>query len=102
MHTPLTRFRQLAWPAIMTGEDFVGIAGAGSGKALALLAPLITLSKVKVRTCAEPELGGPFALVIAPTRALCERLRMASDKLADLQGVRTACIHGGAKVFFAF
>ena len=54
-----------AVPALMSGADAIVLAGTGSGKTEAVVAPLVSRYLVEMR-----ESNGPVILYVAPTRAL--------------------------------
>lgn len=87
-----TPIQAVGWPIAMSGSDMIGLAQTGSGKTLAYLLPAI----LHIR--AQPPLNpgdGPIALVLAPTRELAVQIQMEAFRLADLSGVRDACVYGG-------
>ena len=56
-----------AWPVVLQGRDFIGVARTGSGKTLSFIMPSI------VHVMAQDVLhkgDGPIVLVLAPTREL--------------------------------
>ena len=64
-----TPIQSQAIPCALQGRDVLGIAQTGSGKTYAYLVPLVT------HVLEQPELmraEGPIALVLAPTRELCQ------------------------------
>jgi ATP-dependent RNA helicase DDX5/DBP2 len=66
-----TPIQSQAFPIILNGHDFIGIAQTGSGKTLAFLLPSI------VHINAQPTIkrgDGPIVLVLAPTRELAMQI----------------------------
>ncbi|KAK4746436.1 hypothetical protein SAY87_012748 [Trapa incisa] len=83
-----------AWPFLLNGRDFIGIAATGSGKTLAFGIPAImyVLNKRKGKMSSG---RNPLCLVLSPTRELAQQI---SDVLIDAgkaSGVKSACLYGG-------
>lgn len=75
--TKPTAIQSQAIPALLGGRDVIGIAKTGSGKTAAFLWPLL------VHAMDQPELKegeGPIGLICAPTRELCQQVRVQSTK----------------------
>jgi ATP-dependent RNA helicase DDX42 len=58
-------------PCAFSGRDIVGIAKTGSGKTLAYVWPMIVHVNHR-KSCGKSD--GPSALVLAPTRELCQQI----------------------------
>jgi ATP-dependent RNA helicase DeaD len=85
-----TPIQALALPALLRGEDVVGLAQTGSGKTAAFSIPLIE--------AIDPKVWGVQALVLVPTRELATQ---AADELANLsrfEPVRPVVLCGGASI----
>ncbi|CAN1857439.1 DEAD-box ATP-dependent RNA helicase 5 [Linum perenne] len=83
-----------AWPFLLDGRDFIGIAKTGSGKTLAYGIPAImhVLSKRKGRV----ERGAtPLCLVLAPTRELADQIFVVLRDAGEPTGIRSLCVYGG-------
>jgi len=79
-----------AWPFLLSGRDFVGVAETGSGKTIAFGLPLV------VRLAASKKKKGVRAVIVAPTRELAIQVFEQIDKLCqNTHGLRAACIYGG-------
>eukprot|EP00250_Pteridium_aquilinum_P011749 c20282_g1_i1 orf=200-2047(-) len=65
-----TPIQQKAIPLILEGKDIVARARTGSGKTLAYLLPLLQ----KCMSNQKAALPGPSALVLVPTRELCQQV----------------------------
>lgn len=66
-----TPIQAIGLPAALSGRDVVGIAKTGSGKTLAYVWPMI------VHVSHQEQSGkgeGPIAVVLAPTRELCQQI----------------------------
>lgn len=87
-----TVIQSQAWPIVMSGQNFVGIAQTGTGKTLAYLLPAIIHLKEKQTTRGR----GPVALVLAPTRELARQIEQVAKQFERKFNIRCACIYGGA------
>lgn len=66
-----TPIQAQALPCALSGRDVVGIAKTGSGKTLAYVWPMI----IHVNNRSPSGKGnGPTALILAPTRELCQQI----------------------------
>lgn len=82
-----------AWPFLLAGRDFIGIARTGSGKTLAFGVPaMVHVMKAKLKL---NELR-PLALVLAPTRELSQQIAEVLEEAGRFCGVKVACIYGGS------
>ncbi len=75
-------------PAILGGNDLVGIAQTGTGKTAAYLLPL--LMKLKYAQGSDPR-----GLVLAPTRELAIQIKSHCDQFAANTDLRVAALYGG-------
>ncbi|KAK4786827.1 hypothetical protein SAY86_010660 [Trapa natans] len=83
-----------AWPFLLNGRDFIGIAATGSGKTLAFGLPAI-MYVLNKRNGKIPKGRSPLCLVLSPTRELAQQI---SDVLIDAgkaSGVKSVCLYGG-------
>ncbi|CAN6460989.1 unnamed protein product [Victoria cruziana] len=83
-----------AWPFLLDGRDFIGIAATGSGKTLAFGVPALMhiLQKVNGK---QGRKRLPLCLVLSPTRELAQQI---ADVLSDAGrpcGLTTVCVYGG-------
>ncbi|XP_039142287.1 LOW QUALITY PROTEIN: DEAD-box ATP-dependent RNA helicase 5 [Dioscorea cayenensis subsp. rotundata] len=83
-----------AWPFLLDGRDFIGIAATGSGKTVAFGVPALMhiLQKKKKKTSTKVV---PRCLVLSPTRELAQQI---ADVLCDAGspcGLETVCLYGG-------
>src|SRR5688500_6624338 len=75
---------------VALAEPYVfGTAQTGSGKTLGFGLPLIQLTER-----AEPK--RPHALVLVPTRELAVQVKAVIGPLAEVRGLRTLAVYGGA------
>ncbi|XP_058103963.1 DEAD-box ATP-dependent RNA helicase 5 isoform X1 [Magnolia sinica] len=83
-----------AWPFLLDGRDFIGIAATGSGKTLAFGVPALMhiLRKENRKTSKR---AVPLCLVLSPTRELAQQI---ADVLCDAGkpcGLKSVCLYGG-------
>jgi len=83
-----TPIQHKAIPIGIEGKDIIGIAQSGTGKTLAFAIPIIQQFAQKKGRC----------LVLAPTRELAIQIDEAFQKIAQLFGIRTAVLIGGASM----
>ncbi|KAF3792928.1 DEAD-box ATP-dependent RNA helicase 5 [Nymphaea thermarum] len=83
-----------AWPFLLDGRDFIGIAATGSGKTLAFGVPALMHILQKVNS-KQGRKRLPLCLVLSPTRELAQQI---ADVLSDSGrpcGLKTVCLYGG-------
>src|SRR5215207_8091914 len=85
-----TPIQALALPALLHGEDVVGLAQTGSGKTAAFSIPLIEAIEPKVR--------GVQALVLVPTRELATQAAYELTYLSRYAPVRPVVLCGGVTI----
>ena len=85
-----TPIQELALPALLRGEDVVGLAQTGSGKTAAFAIPLIEAIDRKVR--------GIQALVLVPTRELATQAATELTNLSRYEPVRPVVLCGGVPI----
>lgn len=84
-----TPIQRQAIPAVLSGEDIVGIAQTGTGKTFAFGIPMLQqLAMNKGR-----------GLVVLPTRELAGQVEKSLHKLGDPLGLRTALVIGGEPAY---
>jgi ATP-dependent RNA helicase DDX5/DBP2 len=81
-----------AWSVANQGRDMVGIAKTGSGKTLAFLMPAF----LQILTRRPDPRGGPYALVLAPTRELATQILDECHKFGRAAGMSATCCYGGS------
>lgn len=87
MPTPI---QALALPALLNGEDVVGLAKTGSGKTAAFAIPLIE--------SIDPKARGVQALVLVPTRELATQVAADVATLSRYKPVRPLVLCGGSSI----
>ncbi|MDP6417852.1 MAG: DEAD/DEAH box helicase [Candidatus Krumholzibacteria bacterium] len=75
-------------PAILEGRDLLGLAQTGTGKTAAFLLPI--LHNLEKRGG-----GTARALIVAPTRELCEQIHRAAQEFSTGLKTRSMTIYGG-------
>jgi ATP-dependent RNA helicase DeaD len=85
-----TPIQALAMPALLAGEDVVGLAQTGSGKTAAFAIPLIEAIDRKMRRVQ--------ALVLVPTRELAAQVATELKNLSRYEPVSTAVLCGGVPI----
>ncbi|KII67527.1 ATP-dependent RNA helicase DDX42 [Thelohanellus kitauei] len=77
-YTTPTAIQAQGLPVVLSGHDMIGIAQTGSGKTATYLIPML------VHVGSQPKLGkddGPIALIVAPTRELCQQIEKETGRL---------------------
>lgn len=84
-----------AWPFLLDGRDFIGIAKTGSGKTIAFGVPamMYVLSKRKGKVAGKK--ANPLCLVLSPTRELADQIYDVLNDAGKPCGVRSVCVYGG-------
>ena len=86
-----TPIQETTIPLIQQKKDLIAQAKTGSGKTLAFLLPLILKLNMNKRF--------PQALIIVPTRELCEQIAGECQKLARYQSdVKVVTLYGGTSL----
>jgi ATP-dependent RNA helicase RhlE len=78
-------------PAVMKGDDVMGLAQTGTGKTAAFALPILN-------RLMEGGRGSVRALVIAPTRELAEQIHQAIETLGVETRLRSMTIYGGVGI----
>ncbi|MBI2655330.1 DEAD/DEAH box helicase [Candidatus Woesearchaeota archaeon] len=85
----MTEIQQKAIPLIQQGKDVIGQSMTGSGKTAAFGFPL--LEKISHN-------GGLQALVLVPTRELCEQVMSELRKFSKYKRLNITAIYGGVSI----
>lgn len=95
-YTDPSPIQRQAIPIGLQNRDIIGVAETGSGKTAAFLIPLLTWiqSLPKITKFEEAE-GGPYSIIMAPTRELAQQIEEEAIKFAEPLGIRTVSIIGG-------
>lgn len=84
-----TPIQQKAIPIAIQGKDVVGIAQTGTGKTHSFAIPMVQ----------QLLQGKGVGLVLAPTRELAIQIEESFKPLANVFGMKTACLIGGASMY---
>ncbi len=87
-----TDIQQQAIPAILDGQDVLGLAQTGTGKTAAFGLPLLQLLAEQATPAQSKH---PHAVVLAPTRELAAQIHSELSQFAAATSLRLACIFGG-------
>ncbi|EFC44772.1 DEAD/DEAH box helicase [Naegleria gruberi] len=100
-YTKPTPIQKHSMPAIVTSKrDMMACAQTGSGKTAAFLLPIINallksgIHKDKRRFA--PNKGNPKAVILAPTRELCQQIYDECRKFIFQTYLKTVVVYGGA------
>lgn len=86
--TEMTPVQAACIPRLLDGKDIIGQSQTGSGKTAAFIIPI--MQKIK------PEITQPQALILCPTRELCEQVLQQCRKFARaVAGLQTLALVGG-------
>lgn len=88
-YTTPTAIQEKAIPAILGGQDVMGIAQTGTGKTAAYLLPLLRILNY-------PQGDDPRALILVPTRELSIQVGKTIEDLGKYTGLRHAVVFGGS------
>lgn len=86
-----TEIQEKAIPVLKSGTDIVGLSQTGTGKTLAFAIPMVERI--------DPDDDTVQALVLCPTRELCQQLTKEIKMLAQNLGtIRVVAVYGGADI----
>ncbi|KAJ3678733.1 hypothetical protein LUZ60_002536 [Juncus effusus] len=83
-----------AWPFLLDGRDFIGIAATGSGKTVAFGIPAL-MHILKKDNKKGSKKAVPRCLVLSPTRELAQQISDVLSEAGSSCGVKTVCLYGG-------
>ncbi|KAF5186645.1 Dead-box atp-dependent rna helicase [Thalictrum thalictroides] len=83
-----------AWPYLLDGRDFIGIAATGSGKTLAFGIPALMHIRRSVSQKTTKRVN-PLCLVLSPTRELAQQIADVLSEAGKSCGARSVCLYGG-------
>lgn len=86
-----TPIQQQTIPAILAGQDVLGLAQTGTGKTAAFVLPILQRLIKGPRRQAR-------ALILAPTRELAEQTHQAIQLLGKRTGLRSLTLYGGVSM----
>merc|ERR1719219_1634603 len=91
--TPVQKY---SMPAVLGGSDVMVSAQTGSGKTAAFMTPIIATVLNAGEHPLQPGAARPKALILAPTRELCQQLATEAKRLCFRTWIRVASVYGGA------
>ncbi|SCU96913.1 LAMI_0F08196g1_1 [Lachancea mirantina] len=92
-----TPIQAQAVPAIMSGQDVIGISKTGSGKTVSFLLPL--LRQIRAARPLGHDETGPLGLILAPTRELAVQIHEEVQKFIGISHrERSICCTGGSEM----
>ncbi|KAF8319937.1 DEAD-domain-containing protein [Clavulina sp. PMI_390] len=86
-----TPIQACAWPALLAGNDVVGIAETGSGKTLGFGLPALAHLTSSSATSSK----NLTILVVAPTRELALQTHETMETIGAPYGIKSVCVFGG-------
>lgn len=86
-YTEMTPIQEATWPVIFSGRDLCGLAETGSGKTGACAVPLVAMM--------DENDTGIQAVIIVPTRELCQQYVSEIQSIADRTAVVPFAVFGG-------
>ncbi len=86
-----TPIQRKAIPAIIKGQDIMGLAQTGTGKTAAFVLPIL-------ERLIDSKRGFVKALIVAPTRELAEQINDNINSLGEKTGIRSTSIYGGVNI----
>lgn len=84
-----------AIPISLAQRDCIGLAETGSGKTAAFVLPILMELEGLPRLRGTSAAGGPYAIVLAPTRELALQIDSEARKFGNALGIRVVSIIGG-------
>lgn len=94
--TSPTPVQEQAIPFGLEGRDILAAAQTGTGKTLAYLLPIFD-RMVRHFGSKRPKKGGPYALVLAPTRELAQQISDCASIIGQTTRFRVQTVIGGKK-----
>lgn len=83
-----------SWPIALSGRDIISVARTGSGKTLGFLLPAFH-AMLNRPGGAKPRMGGgPYIVVLAPTRELACQINEEATKFGKSSGIRSTTVYG--------
>ncbi|CAO3637874.1 unnamed protein product [Cunninghamella blakesleeana] len=94
-----TNLQRMAIPIGLAGRDMIVTAPTHSGKTASYLIPSIVHCQSLNKLHQYKRRGGPYTLIIAPTRELCQQIESITKKLStQIRCLRTALLIGGQPI----
>lgn len=83
-----------SWPIALSGRDIISVARTGSGKTLGFLLPAFHAMLNRPGGCKPRMGGGPYIIVLAPTRELACQINEEATKFGKNAGIRSTTVYG--------
>lgn len=95
-YTTPTEIQHKTIPAALAGRDILGCAPTGTGKTAAFVLPILhNLHRAQVH---QRSAGMPRALILTPTRELCQQIETAARGYGAGSGLGAAAVYGGVNI----
>ena len=91
-----TPIQSVGIPIGLNGINIVGVSRTGSGKTLSFLIPAIDHIMKKRLEESGQLMNSPTAIVILPTRELCQQVQQVAGSFLKPLGLNSVAIYGGA------
>ena len=95
-YTEPTPIQSLAIPLVLAGRDLIGCAETGTGKTAAFVLPM--LQRLAADGASRGGLRRPRALVLTPTRELCQQIHVVFEQCAPFVSCRSVSVYGGVSM----
>jgi len=95
-YTVPTPIQKLAIEPALAGNDVIGCAQTGTGKTAAFVLPM--LQRLSAADATQGRERHPRALVLTPTRELCQQVQDAVAKYGRFLSIRSVSIYGGVSM----
>jgi ATP-dependent RNA helicase RhlE len=89
-YTEPTPIQSLAIPLVLAGRDLIGCAETGTGKTAAFVLPM--LQRLAADGATRGGLRRPRALVLTPTRELCQQIHVVFEQCAPFVSCRSVSV----------
>lgn len=95
-----TPIQQQSWPAILSGNNTLGIAPTGSGKTLAYLLPAVEYVRNQIEKNEQNNIENkgdilPTCLILVPTRELAIQIQQVTKSLKSITNISCGILYGG-------
>jgi len=90
-----TPIQSIGIPIGLKGMNIVGISRTGSGKTLSFLIPAIDHIMAKRQTESSKFENSPTAIVVLPTRELCQQVQQVASSYLRPLGLNSVALYGG-------
>mmetsp|Transcript_11890 Transcript_11890/g.22262 ORF Transcript_11890/g.22262 Transcript_11890/m.22262 type:complete len:690 (-) Transcript_11890:8114-10183(-) len=84
-------------PAALAGHDLLVTSHTGSGKTLAYILPMVT--HIMDQPHIVPNIDGPIAIVLTPTRELAKQVHVVAKKVLRVVGAKVCAVTGGSGTY---